>query len=100
MALSFAVTDGQLPNAKATLYTETQNGVILGITLTAVAATTASIYLNRSGTSRAIVLNHNLALNDTWDYTVRHALQAGDLIEGVAGAAASVDYLISVIRRP
>ena len=98
-------SDGRLPNPQGVIYTETGNGVLVGITLTNTdpGAVTVSLFLKRTGTARALLLTHSLATNATWEWPatgqIRHTLQAGDTVEGVAATAAVVDYIVSVIRR-
>jgi hypothetical protein len=100
--LGFYGADGQLPAAKATLYTAGGNEVLLGITLVATAAATVKLYVNRTGTSRPILWSRALVANETLEFPLgsgRHHLESGDLIEGEATVAATVHYIVSLIRR-
>lgn len=90
------IADGQLPIAKATLFTATATTILKSLTLvnSDVVARTVNVYLH-NGTSRRITpANLSLAAgNAYYDDTVR-VLMAGDLIEGDASAATIVDYWI------
>lgn len=96
MALTIITGDGQLPNAKATLYTFAADGFFkLSATNTDVGAVTVNIYVNNSGTSRRIGgKDVSLAAGTPKEYPT-HTMQAGDTIEGDASVANKVDYKIS-----
>ena len=107
MAGTFTIkllAQGQLPNAKGTLYTtpaSTQT-IIKTITLvnTDIIAENVNLYIKDSaGTSKSIipvdcVLGIKYLLETDQEYT----LEAGDLIEGDANTAAKVDYTINGIE--
>jgi hypothetical protein len=98
-----ALGEGQLAGAKGTIYTvpSVTQTVIKTITLvnTTAGALTVNLYINSSGTSRRIIpkdlsLGAGEALETDRDYT----LEAGDLIEGDASSATSIDFTISGIE--
>ena len=89
--------NGQLPAAKATLYTcpvgKTAAGKITLVNTDAVART-FNIYVNKSGASRRVSSkDQSLDPGGMWVSGVR-TLEVGDLIEGDASAATVVDYVI------
>lgn len=94
--------EGQLPNAKATLYTtpaatKTLVKQIILVNVTA-GAITINIYFKR-GTSRNILpKTYSMAAGAQAKEDLNSILLTGDLIEGDASAAASIDYWISVIE--
>lgn len=98
-------SDGQLPNAKGTLYTATGNERLIGITLVNSdnGAYTVNLYLNRSGTSRRIIPKDK-PLPDELEFppiaNIKHTLNVGDLVEGDASSANKVDYVISTEKLP
>jgi hypothetical protein len=97
-----SLADGQLASSKATLYTVAVSTVAhvahIFLTNTTASALTVNIYLKRSGsTSRKILDTYSLAAHASYvvpfgGSAVR--LSAGDLIEGDASAATSIDYFI------
>lgn len=110
MALVFAgLAAGQLPAAKGTLYTSVATTAVKQITLVANAAGafTANVYYKpAAGSSRLLIPkdipmdNADLAkaaqiecLEDTLE------MSAGDLIEGDASSATSIDFVITGATR-
>jgi|TARA_R100001530_G_scaffold14968_2_gene13414 hypothetical protein len=98
-----ALGEGQLAASKGTIYTtpvSTQT-IIKTMTLvnTSAGALTCNLYIKAGLTSRRIIpkdlsLGAGQALETDTDYT----LEAGDLIEGDASSATSIDYTISGIE--
>lgn len=104
MALSIkALAEGQLPNAKGTLYTVpavTQTIAVL-ITLVNSGAGTnnVNIYINSGGTSRRIsVLDQPMGTGEKIEIRGPFTLEAADLIEGDATNATEVDYTINGVE--
>lgn len=95
------LADGQLPNAKATLYTSpalTKTYTKQMRVFSTGAAQTIVIYLNTTGTSRRyyqVVLEANESA-DVFDEPLQ--LEAGDIIEGQSSNAATVDYIITGVQ--
>jgi hypothetical protein len=95
------LADGQLPAAKGTLYTSpalTSTYTKQLRVFSRAAAQTIIIYLNATGTSRKfyqVVLGLNECA-DVFDEPIQ--LEPGDLIEGEASNAASVDYVITGVQ--
>lgn len=97
-----SLADGQLPNAKATLYTcpaSTQAIIrqIRCLHVSGATSETVTVYLKVSaGTSRRIgraVLEQNEQFHVLTDADT-YSLEAGDVIEGDTTTAAVVDYTI------
>ena len=93
------LADGQLPNAKGTLYTvpaaRTAYVRTIVILNTNAAPQQVELYVNVSGTSRRI---HREAALAQWAKIVLTdpiVLAEGDLIEGHTTTAAAVDYFIT-----
>ena len=91
--------DGQLPNAKGTIYTAAGTEAGLYITLGNVSgsAVTASLYVNRTGSSR-LIFKAQLAAGGTVPVDrPRLILKVGDLVQGDDGGAggAAVDHTVS-----
>lgn len=99
MAVTPMRAEGQLPNSKGTLYTVPASTKTMyqsaRLTNTSAAAVTVTLYF-KSGTSRAITpVGLSIpAYSSVFDDTVSN-LMTGDLIEGEASAATTVDYWIS-----
>lgn len=97
-----SLADGQLPNAKGTLYTvPALTQVFLAGTLvnTDVSARTVNIYVKRSGSTSRRILPKDLSMAAGASVEFGRdgrpfALSAGDIVEGDASAATVVDYLI------
>lgn len=97
-----SLADGQLPNAKAALYTvPVSTQVFLSGTLvnTDASARTINIYVKRSGSvSRRIVpKDMSIAAGASVEFGRDgrpYSLSAGDVIEGDASAATTIDYLL------
>ena len=95
--------DGQLANAKATLYTVPTDKVayvkFLSVHNTTGGALTVTIYVNTSGTSR-VIYSASLAASTSAQVIGAAALvlEGGDIIEGAASAATSIDYVITGIE--
>lgn len=92
------LADGQLPNSKGTLYTvpaaTATNVRQMRISNVSGGTQTVTVYLNVTGTSRRVgrfVLSAD-QFADVFSEPVQ--LAAGDLLEGDATSAASVDYVI------
>lgn len=103
---AIALADGQLPLAKATLYTAPAvagTKIVIprgGLSLvnTDAVARTVNIYTNRTGTSRRTMPKDYIlqAGNDGFFFNPTViVLEASDEIEGDASAATVVDYVIS-----
>lgn len=95
------LADGQLGNAKATLYTvpALTKAYVKFFSVMNVSAGTenVTIYVNTSGTSRKIVYA-TLGVDEgarIVDKDEAITLEAGDLIEGFSSNATSVDYVIT-----
>lgn len=101
-----ALADGQLANAKATIYTApaaagTKIVIPIGglvLVNTGAAANTVNIYVNRTGTSRRVIPK-DYTLQAGNDGFLRNdsviVLETSDLLEGDASTAAEVDYTLS-----
>jgi hypothetical protein len=107
MALALGtLADGQLPNAKATLYTVpalkiAHVFIILANTdaPSGGSAYPVNIYVKRSGGTSRRILGRDTSIAagaslELPDNLTGLKLSAGDIIEGDAGTAAKVDYLI------
>lgn len=104
-----SLADGQLPNAKGTLYTAPDEASIQTITLVLSAGGphTVNIYLKRQGSSSRLLIPPNLpmdvtdpaaaALVDVLDRPLE--LSQGDEIEGDCSTATVVDYSITGAER-
>lgn len=94
--------EGQLPNAKGTLYTTpaATKAILKTISLVEVTGNnrTVNIYLKRGTSRRIIPLAMALLAGAEYTKETWHHLLAGDLIEGDASAVASVDYWISIVE--
>lgn len=94
--------DGQLANAKGTLYTapaSTQT-ILKHITVvnTDSSARTFNLYFN-NGTSRQITaVDQSLAVGAIYEWEGSITLEAGDLIEGVGEVASQLDYVLSGVE--
>jgi hypothetical protein len=102
MALTpLAIADGQLPAAKGTLYTCPALTTVIITTFslshTGAADRTINLYVNRTGTSRRILgKNRAMVVGDSIEKDkTAIVLEAGDLLEGDASAAAEIDYVFS-----
>lgn len=106
MAFTFnykSLYDGQLPNVKTTLYTSVGQTSVQQITLVTSGAVTVDIFLKRNGSSSRRLIPAALPMNNA-SATVPAMvecldapleLSAGDVIEGNASAAATVDAVIT-----
>lgn len=99
-----ALADGQLANTKGTLYTtpaSTQT-VVDSITLvnTGAGANACNLYVKRDGSNsrRIIPQDLSLAAKAGFTYTGPLTLEAADLVEGDAGSASEVDYVLNGIE--
>jgi hypothetical protein len=103
---AIALADGQLGNSKATLYTASavagtkvvipRGGLVLVNTDSV--KRTVNVYVNRTGTSRRVAPKaYELQAGNDGTYVSGSVivLEASDLLEGDADAAAVVDYVIS-----
>jgi hypothetical protein len=107
MAFAWAsLAQGQLPNAKATLYTSVGQSAIMGIKLVATdtAAHTVNIYLKKSGGSSRRLIPKDLPMDgDDPDKAAEVEvvnerpieMSAGDVLEGDCDTAAVIDYNIT-----
>lgn len=93
--------EGQLPNAKGTLYTVP---ALTKAYITSIVAfnkntttETTNMYYNPSGTSRQL-FRAGLDQNEHWEYGGGDVLEAGALIEGDTTTAAKVDIVIMGIE--
>ena len=93
-----ALADGQLPNAKGTLYTTPAATVtyVKSIICHNLNTTDETMFLcvNRTGTSRVLV-QAVLATKETLQFDEPLTLEAADIIEGMTTTASKVDYTIS-----
>lgn len=101
-AIPASLADGQLPNTKGTLYTVPAGKAAI-INFIHFYNTTGgnlavNVYLKRSGSTSRQIDSVSVAANSP-DVTLLGGenleLSAGDVIEGDAASAASVDYIIS-----
>ncbi len=100
MALTIqALANGQLPNAKGTLYTcpGATSAIVKAIVLVNqdTATHTVNLYFTRATSRRLIPKNAILAIGGAGYLETLITLEAGDLIEGDADTATQVDYTIS-----
>jgi len=99
-----SLADGQLADAKATLYTVAASTQAIIKTITFVntddSARTVNLYIKVSeGTSRRIIPK-NLSLGAAYCmvYDDELTLEAADIIEGDASVATKVDYIINGVE--
>lgn len=97
-----SLADGQLPNAKGTLYTVpgSTQAIVKTIILvnTDTSARTVNLYVN-TGTSRKIIpVDTELGVGYSLIFDDELTLEAADLIEGDASVASKVDYYIGGIE--
>lgn len=97
------LAQGQLANAKGTIYTTPAltSTIVKSITLvnTDSSARTVNLYVNSAGTSRRIIPKDlSLNIGALYEYDIVLTLEAGDLIEGDASAATVVDFIISGVE--
>ncbi len=96
--------DGQLPNAKGTLYTvaASTTAIICTITLvnTDTAMRTVNLYVKPSGSSSRMIIPQNMemGIDHCHIYKDELTLEAGDLIEGDASVATKIDYTINGVE--
>ncbi len=107
-ALPQVLYSGQMPNAEAALYTvPAATSVVLAnasmCNVTA-AAVTCSVAIVKSGgtvgdgTHKVVPITYSLAAGNTLplkDLIGNHMLGPGDIVAGVAGAASSIDFILS-----
>ncbi len=97
--------EGQLPAAKATLYTcpASTQAVVLNIILvnTDAIARTVNLYYKKSGATSRRILPKDMSMASGSEYPMKEKITmgAGDLIEGDAAAATVVDYVINGVER-
>lgn len=100
-----AIADGQLPNAKGTLYTCPAATIVVVQTLSVVntdaSDRTVNFYVNRSGTSRRIWdKDKSVPVGEARYYDQGLVvLEAGDLLEGDASVLNVVDYVVSGFKQ-
>lgn len=104
-----SLADGQLANAKATIYTvPASTQVFLSGTLvnTDASARTVNIYVKRSGSvsRRIIPKDMSMTAGASADFGREgrpYSLSAGDIVEGDASAATVVDFILDgVVHTP
>lgn len=95
--------EGQLSNVKGTLYTAPAltQGVVKTITLVnpSGGAITVNIYFKNATSRRIIPKDYSIAAGGQFEMDFVGILQAGDLIEGDASSATTIDYWISILER-
>ena len=100
-----SLSDGQLANAKATIYTcpalTTSIVRLISFVNTGAGARTVNLYLKPSGgTSRRLIpVAMSMAAGNSMEYTNVLTLEAADVIEGDASVTAEVDYVIEGVER-
>jgi len=97
-AINKRLASGTLSDTNATLYTAPSASgaitVIKSLTLCNIAATAVTVTLKLDGTE--IISGKSLAANETYMLSqMDQIIEAGDLIEGLASAAAAIKYYIS-----
>lgn len=101
MSLALKVfANGQLPASKATLYTCVGGSSLrIGIVNTSGTALKINLYTDTSGTSRRVIPK-DMLLQPSFVFTTDYLeLEDGDKVEGSAGTASAVDYVIRGILR-
>ncbi len=99
------LADGQLPNAKTTLYTvpALTSAIVLDIRLVNVTAgaITVNLYKKASGGTSRRILDKDLSIAANGSVRVKGpiTLEAAGEIEGDASAATSVDYVINGVEK-
>ena len=97
------LADGQLPNAKGTLYTVPASTTTIIKTITYVNTDSVTqdvnLYVNNGTSRRIIPMNMELGIGYLAVMDDELTLEAADLIEGDANTAAKVDYTISGIEK-
>lgn len=98
-----ALGDGQLAGTKGTLYTVpgATQAIIKSITLvnTSASPVTVNIYLKPGATSRRITPKDlSIPAGALVEIVSGYTLGAGDLVEGDASAATTVDYTINGVE--
>lgn len=94
------LADGQLPNAKGTLFTATGRTVIRLITGTHVAGGTQSVvfYVKKSASASRVIGRATLLTDEFCEEDQIITLDTGDLIEGETTNALSVDYTVMGVK--
>lgn len=96
------LADGQLGAAKAALYTvpASTQAIIKTITLvnTDSAARTVNLYVSTGASRRIIPVDTSLGIGYCLIFDDELTLEAADIIEGDASAAAVVDYYIAGVE--
>ena len=104
MAQALKTADGQLPNAKGTLYAvpASTQAVVKTVSLVNVSASvvTVNLYVRPGATSRQIVeKGYSLAPNKgLFIDNTSIILEAGDLLEGDASVPSAVDYYVGLVE--
>jgi len=98
-----SLADGQLGSTKATLYTApaaTQAIVkLVKLTNTTTSTVKCNIYFKASGGTSRRIIPYDMELEGQASFkSDSETLEAGDIIEGDASAATSIDYVISGIE--
>lgn len=99
------LADGQLPAAKATLYTvpALTTTLVLNIVLVNVTAgaITVNLYKKKSGGASRRIIDQALSIAANGSVRMKggFTLEAGAVLEGDASAATSIDYVISGVER-
>lgn len=99
------LADGQLPNAKGTLYTVPGSTTTIIKTITYVntdsSARAVNLYVKDSARAsrRIIPMNMTLGIGYLMAYDNELTLEAGDLIEGDADVEDVVDYTVNGVEK-
>ena len=92
--------EGQLPSSKGTLLTAGGLGVLVKTVIlvnTSADAVTVNLYFTRITSRRVIPKNYSLAPGAQFEMDFNSILLAGDLVEGDASVATTVDYCLSYV---
>jgi hypothetical protein len=99
-----SLADGQLAASKGTIYTAPTGKQVIVKTIVLVnasaAARTVNLYVKPGSTSRRIIpKDMTLAAGNSLEFDNELTISDGDLIEGDADAATSVDYSIHGVEK-
>ena len=94
------LAEGQLPNAKGTLFTATGRTIIRLITAAHVAGGTQTVvfYVKKTASTSRVLGRAVLLTNEFAEEDQVVTLDTGDLIEGETTNALSVDYTIMGVK--
>lgn len=96
--------NGQLPNTKTTIYTVPigKSAIVRSVLLvnTSGAAVTLNLYAKFDGVNSRRIMPKDLTLqaNALYESDIPVTLEGGDVIEGEASAATTVDYIVSGVE--